>query len=234
MKKFLNLMLNPLGYEVIRLRQNQFEIAGVKYQVDPCSVGLTPQGEQTGLAAVRLIKERNLKQLKVLDLCCGVGIVGLTLFATLRQTDHVAQVCFADINIFNLNSLRRVLSLNNLGAQFQSWLSDGLDSIPPESAFDLIVSNPPHFFIEDFMKEFSPGRLGGFDPQWEFHRKFYAHCDKYLSPRGEVWFLENGDGAREEDFLPYIRGNPALEYVARLDEPRLPGFFWMITRKISA
>src|SRR4030042_6350407 len=155
------------------------------------------------------------------------------MFAKLRPTAHLAQVCFSDINIFNINSLKRVLSLNHLESNFQYWLSDGLQSIPPESAFDLIISSPPNFFIEDFMKEFSPGRLGGFDPQWEFHRKFYAQCDKYLSDRGEIWFLENGDAAQEEDFLPFIQGNTDLEYVGRVDEPRLPGFFWMITKKVS-
>ena len=238
MKRLFNRILNVFGFEMVRQRKNVFEIAGIKYNVDQCSVGLTPQGEQTGLATVRLIRERNLKQLKVLDLCCGVGIVGLTIFAKLRDTDHLAQICFADINIFNINSLRRVLSLNNLeslaGSSIHSWLSDGLESIPRTSAFDLIVSNPPHFFIQDFLKnDFSPGRLGGFDPQWEFHQKFYAQCDEYLSDRGEIWFLENGDAAQEKDFLPFIQGNTALEYVGRVDEPRLPGFFWMITKKVS-
>ena len=133
-----------------------------------------------------------------------------------------------------INSLKRVLHLNHLDAdKFPCWLSDGLHSIPPDSAFDLIISSPPNFIIEDFMKELSPGRLGGFDPQWEFHRQFYAQCDKYLSARGETWFNENSDGAQPETFLPFIQSNPALEYVGRFDEPLIPGFFWMKTKKVS-
>jgi len=237
MKKLLNVLLNPLGLEVVREKITEFEIAGIHYSVDGCSVGLTPQGERTGLGAVRLIQERGFKQLKILDICCGVGIVGLTIYAKLHQTDHVSMVAFADINIFNINSLKRTLSINGLeteiGSKFLYWLSDGLKSVPENVKFDLIVSNPPHFLIPDFKKnDFSPGRLGGFDPQWSFHRDFYQACDRHLSERGEVWFLENSEGAQESDLLPFITANKALRYVRRIDEPLLPGFFWMITQRV--
>lgn len=239
MKQLIRTGLNALGYEVQRKRNDRhtFTIGEVTYEVDPCSVGQTPQGELTAEAAIRMIKERGLKNLRILDVCCGVGIIGMTIFSRLRRESLVEEVGFIDINIFNLNSLHRTLKLNRmdqlLGNKIKYWLSDSLNNIPVEEKFDLIVSNPPHFFAEDRTAEsLSPGTLGTYDADWSFHKSFYDQCHKYLTGRGEVWFLENGDGATESDLLPFIEANPGLKYVEQISEPLDPTFFWMITRKV--
>jgi 16S rRNA G1207 methylase RsmC len=140
-----------------------------------------------------------------------------------------------DINIFNLNSLRRGLELNGLDKNpiFKIWLSDALKHVPAGQSFDLIVSNPPHFFTEKFTdnKALSASRLGTYDQDWKFHREFYMECHHYLVPGGEVWFLENGQAAREADLLPFIKANPALTYLETLAEPTVPDFFWMMSRR---
>ena len=126
--RLLRSSLHGLGYETKKL-DRRFSVADFNFEPSTCSVGLTPQGETTGRAAARMIGDRNLSDLRVLDICCGEGIVGLTIFAECRN--RIKELHFTDINIFNLNSVRRTLKINNLDAivrqgDIQTWLSDGL------------------------------------------------------------------------------------------------------------
>ena len=229
MKRIVQAGLGALGFELRRKRPLEFAIGDLRFAADPCSVGETPQGERTADGAARLIRERSLTGLRVLDVCCGVGIIGLLLHHRLGA-EIVPRVGFVDLNVFNLNSLRRTLSGNGLHDGFDVWLSDGLAGVPDGERFDLIVSNPPHFLVDDFAAApLSPETLGTYDEDWRFHREFYAVCDRHLTERGEVWFLENGAGANEGDLLPFVEANPALRYRGSAQEPLVPGFFWMFT-----
>lgn len=238
MKHLIKVFLGGFGYEISRVRRNRFVISGIQFEVDPCSVGKTPQGEMTAEGAIRIIRGRQLKDLKILDICCGVGIIGLIIFSKLSEDAIVKEVAFADINIFNLNSLHRTLRINHLdqllGNRIRSYLSDGLKHIPRDEKFDIIVSNPPHYFGQDRIKDknsLSTNRLSTYDANWDFHKFFYGQCHDYLADGGEVWFLENSSAASENDFLPFIEANAQLKYVGNAREPLDPRFFWMITRK---
>src|ERR1051325_805970 len=118
MKQMIKSAFRAMGFEVRRIMptQKRFTVAGINYDADPCSVGHEPQGELTGRGAVRIIRERGLKNLSILDMCCGVGVIGLTIFSELRSTDMLDKVALADINIFNINSLERTLKVNGLQA----------------------------------------------------------------------------------------------------------------------
>jgi methylase of polypeptide subunit release factors len=238
MKQMIKSALRAMGYEMRRIMppNNQFTVANISYDADPCSVGHEPQGELTGRGAVRFIRERGLTNLSILDMCCGVGVIGLTIFSELRNTPHLEKVAFADINIFNINSLERTLKFNGLqplvGNRIEYWLSDSLKNIPPDKQFDLIVSNPPHFFAEDrTANPLVPSRLAMFDADWAFHKSFYSQCHNYLTPHGEIWFLENGDAVSAAGLLPFIEANRNLEYVGEAVEPGDPTFFWMFTKR---
>jgi 16S rRNA G1207 methylase RsmC len=107
----------------------------------------------TAEGAIRMIRQRQLSDLSILDICCGVGIIGLTVFSRLNKEGLVKEVAFAAINIFNLHSLAKTLTHHLgslLGNRIKYWLSDGLKHIPRDQKFDLILSNPPHYFNEPF------------------------------------------------------------------------------------
>jgi methylase of polypeptide subunit release factors len=240
MKQLIKSGFKAIGYEIRRtpINDRRFTIGTVTYEFDPCSVGKEPQGELTGLGAIRMIRERGLRDLSILDICCGVGVIGLTIFSELGDESTVKKVAFSDINIFNLNSLRRTLKINNLdellGDEISIWLSDSLSAIPDEQRFDLIVSNPPHFLSNDHTANLlSPNRLATYDANWSFHTSFYSECHKYLTERGEVWFLENGDAVTASELLPFIEANPNLEYVKEIVEPSDPTYFWMFSKRSS-
>lgn len=214
-----------------------FEIAGIRYFPEPCSVGLTPQGELTGRSAADLIRERGLSNLRVLDICCGVGIVGLTMLAVFRETETIQHMSFADINIFNINSVKRTLANNAevlRTATTSAFLSDNLRGIPPGSRYDLIVSNPPHFSSNSFTEApLDPIALGNADPAWSFHQEFYRSVHEYLAPGGESWLFENGNASSPDTFEPLISKNAELEYVESFPDKRDSTFFWQISRRRS-
>ena len=233
LRRLGNAALRALGYEIHKT--SVFTVNGIRYEPDPCSVGWTPQGEMTAEGAIQMITQRGLRDLRILDMCCGIGIIGLSIFSRLESQSIVKEVAFADISIFNLHSLDRTVIMNNIdpapGNRFRRWLSDGLNNIPRGERFDLIVSNPPHHLPTGHAADhMSPSSLGTYDSKWGFHQSFYAQCHDYLTPRGEVWFLENSRAAKDTDFLPFVEANPNLSYVGQIPEKLDSRFFWMITR----
>ncbi len=235
-------LAGPRNYRFIaerlhgRIHDGGFEREGIRYYADPCSVGRTPQGELTGESAAEFVRERGLSGLHVLDICSGIGLVGLTMLSRLKGTDHVARMSFADINIFNINSLRRTLTHNPPdafgGVDVEVFLSDNLKGIPAQQQFDLIVSNPPHFDARSFTEgDLDPVGLGNADPAWQFHREFYRAAHEYLSASGEVWFFENGEASSVELLRPFVEENDELEYVDSIQDRRDERFYWMVTRR---
>jgi methylase of polypeptide subunit release factors len=210
-----------------------FTVDGIHYCADPCSVGLTPHGQITGSSAANMIRSRGLSDLHVLDLCCGTGLVGVTMLAHLPDEAIIREMSFADINIFNITSIQKTIKTNPSlqRRRITTYLSDVLKHIPPELRFDLIVSNPPHFDFEPFTEvTLKPGTLGTFDPGWQFHREFYATCTEYLTPAGEVWFLENRRTSPEATLRQLVEETPALKLVETFDDPQDPTVFWMVMR----
>ena len=210
---------------------NNFTVHGIRYEVDPCSVGKTPLGELAADGAIQMIRQREMRGLKILDIGCGVGIIGLTMFSELAEQGIIQEAVFADINIFNLNSLKRTLWKNNLGSQFgkqlRVYLSDVLEHIPTTEKFDLIVSNPPDFYIEDFNQtEMSGSTLGRYSVGRVFHKSFYNDCHNHLSKGGEVWFIENSDAISESEIKELVQLNSNLEIIDTLPIEGQPLLFW--------
>jgi SAM-dependent methyltransferase len=239
MRRLINrLLLRRAGYEISRISRDHFTVAGIRYEVDPCAVGQTPEGETVARGAIRMLGERRLRSLRVLDLGCGVGIIGLTILSAVEMDGVIDRMSFADINIFNLTSLRRTLESNGLGERYGNriaiHLSDGMKHIPPDEQFDIILCNPPHYRGVDLTKGSNatlPRGVGTYDAEWRFHASVYSQCHAHLAPGGEVWFFENGSAATAQDFLPFIQANQALRHVETVPEPLDPRFFWMITER---
>jgi methylase of polypeptide subunit release factors len=229
------------GYRYIATRLHQgiqrpFELDGITYHPEPCSVGLTPHGRITGASAVDTIRDRGLAGLRVLDICCGVGIAGLTMLSLLRGERRIESMTLADINVFNIASLTKTLAMGSrelLGEyEIDVVLSDGLQHLQPANQFDLIVSNPPHYRSDPSDDtQLEPSVLGTYDTDWGFHRRFYESCHEYLTERGEVWFLEAQDAASRHDLIAMVELNPQLQLLGYEDDRRDPRVYWIRCRR---
>lgn len=90
-------------------------------------------------------------QIKVLDLCAGCGIVGLDLlFHQLKEESFQGEIDFLEVqevyqNHFetNLQTLQNIF-LKTLQAK---WIQNNYANILCEKKYDLIVSNPPYFLV---------------------------------------------------------------------------------------
>ncbi len=220
---------------------NGFLVRGIHYYPDPCSVGLTAGGEVTGASAADLVRERGMSGLHVLDICCGVGLVGLTMLACLKDDpeDRVQSMSLADINIFNLNSIERTLEMNPPDrwghVEVLPILTDGLKHIQPANQFDLVVSNPPHFFLQNFSDvPLQPDVLGTNDAGWKFHKEFYSVVADYLTPTGEVWFLENHLALCDDQLVQMAKDAPGMEVTDVFDDRRQSSLFWVMSRRVQA
>lgn len=144
---------------------------------------------------VMLDINKESKQLNVLDLCTGSGIIGITL-----SLETNAMVVAADISSEAID----VASKNNdkLGANVEFIKSDLFQNISQK--FDIIVSNPPYIKSEDILylqsevKNHEPHlALDGGDSGLEFYKKIIKDAPKHLNPNGKLYF-EIGMGQAED------------------------------------
>jgi len=103
---------------------------------------------------------------RILDLGCGVGVLGITL----ARRYPAAEVVMADVNLLAVRYTRHNMALN--GIERGSVMgSVGLESVP-EGPYDLIVSN-------------IPAKIGDL----AIEQEFVLGPLERLAPGGEYWFV---------------------------------------------
>ena len=91
----------------------------------------------------------NLRDRKIIDLGCGNGYI--PLFLSLRTKEHIYGVEL-QTDIYNL--AKRSVELNHLESQI-TIINDDINNIYKTlgtSTFDVVVSNPPYFKVDDTSK----------------------------------------------------------------------------------
>ncbi|HMQ34085.1 MAG TPA: methyltransferase [Chloroflexaceae bacterium] len=102
----------------------------------------------------------------ILDLGCGVGVLGITLARRFPE----AQVLMADVNLLAVRYARHNVALNGAGNAAVVG-SVGLEQVPP-GPYDLIVSN-------------IPAKIGDL----AIEQEFVLGPAERLAPGGEYWFV---------------------------------------------
>ncbi|HRH99925.1 MAG TPA: methyltransferase [Saprospiraceae bacterium] len=123
------------------------------------------------------------KPKKVLDLCCGSGLV-----AVLIGTEHrtVSKLCFVDIHLQSLENARENAIRNQLGGLSEFYHSD-LATLEVRETFDLIVVNPPYF--EENVLAPNHNRTRQRNQQSLDFKTLALCCRQHLSYEGAVFIV---------------------------------------------
>jgi len=142
-----------------------------------------------------ILTERALKyatqDMRLLDMCCGSGCIGLTVAAKTK-----AAVVLADNSQAALDTAAR--NAKKLHVKAEIVLSDMFESIQGE--FDLIVCNPPYIPSADIatldknVRDYEPiSALDGGADGLDFYRIIATHAPRFMAS-GAVMLLEIGIG----------------------------------------
>ena len=144
---------------------------------------------------VEYTKDLNKDKIKILDLGCGSGAIGLTLKSILKDSE----VTLVDISKEALEVTK--LNANNLNLDVTFIESDWFSNVKLEK-YDIIVSNPPYIRtdeeIEEIVKNNEPSLAlyGGVDGL-DCYRKILANIKPYLNNKFLIAF-ETGESQKEE------------------------------------
>ncbi len=144
---------------------------------------------------VEYTKDLNKDKIKILDLGCGSGAIGLTLKSILKDSE----VTLTDISKEALEIAK--LNANNLNLDVTFIESDWFSNVKLEQ-YDIIVSNPPYIRtdeeIEEIVKDNEPSLAlyGGVDGL-DCYRKILANIKPYLNNKFLIVF-EIGESQKEE------------------------------------
>ncbi len=144
---------------------------------------------------VEYTKDLNKDKIKILDLGCGSGAIGLTLKSILKDSE----VTLTDISKDALEVAK--LNANNLNLDVTFIESDWFSNVKLEQ-YDIIVSNPPYIRtdekIEEIVRDNEPSLAlyGGVDGL-DCYRKILANIKPYLNDKFLIAF-EIGESQKEE------------------------------------
>ena len=186
----------PLAYVL-----GEWEFMGLPIQVE--SGVLIPRMDTEILAelALKLLTGTVRNDMRVLDLCCGSGCIGISIAANLPST----RVILVD-NSMKALRLSRANVLKNRVTKNVTVIESDARSAPPMllGKFDVIVCNPPYVptaeipTLDGSVKDFEPREaLDGGEDGLDFYRGIIPKWKNVLKPGGCMMF-ECGEGQAHE------------------------------------
>lgn len=135
---------------------------------------------------LKTIKKNKYKS--VLDMCCGSGTIGLSVF---KET-KLKSLTMSDIDSSISKSIKASLNLNNFSlTRVKLIISDGFKNFKKNEKYDLIALNPPFFNFQRTKNN----HLNGHDYKFEFNKNFFKFAGDFLKPKGQILFIKPIDNS---------------------------------------
>ena len=168
------------------------------YEIAVTRQALVPRPETEMLAELgwQFLSANHGQPATALDFGTGTGCIAIALAAHCPE----ARIIALDLSPDALALARQNVELNRLTERVQFVHGDGFAPLPPETQFDLIVSNPPYIAsaeietLEPEVRDFDPRlALDGGADGLSFYRRLAREARPFLKPAGKI-MLEFGDG----------------------------------------
>ena len=135
-RRFQNLVRQRLQPMPIAYLLGKREFFSMEYATTPAA--LVPRPETELLVELALRQIPTDRSLRVCDLGTGSGIIAITL----KKQRPLTTICATDVDPDCLELARANARRHQVDIDFIE--SDWYENLPPDSIFDLIVSNPPY------------------------------------------------------------------------------------------
>lgn len=163
-------------------------------QIEDIDIAIHPgvyRAEQASTTATMLQTLKSCQGLRVLDMGCGTGVLGI--IAALRGAERVVM---ADINEAAVANASANVELHRLWRRTEVRNSNLFDALD-EERFDLILFNMPFLYSEHSADEAAleaPEHIAGalpppesfVDVGYQTIRRFLSHARNYLKPNGSI------------------------------------------------
>lgn len=193
---------------------------------------LVPRPETEALVehAAAWFRKQGREPLRILDLCTGAGIIGLSLAMLFPQSE----VVITDISEEALELAKKNIARHRLQDRLKAEQGDLFHAVQSESRFDLIVGNPPYVSVDDLLQdsvlEHEPHvALFSSDNGLGHIRRILDDLPRFLADDGlavfELSFRHRGIFAQEAE-----RRLPGFKVAWKKDQYDVPRFLWIERR----
>ncbi len=194
------------------------EFMGMDFLVTPGVLIPRPETELLVETALKYTAKRKYKH--ILDLCCGSGVIGLSI----ARMDRHTLVSLSDNSASALRLAQENSSRIGLGSQVKFYRGDLFSALPVRSKFDLIISNPPyvpHNRIRHLQKEvlYEPVKaIDGGRKGLEVIKKIIQQAGSFLNEDGTL-IIEHDD-THKEYLETFCTGEdqPSLRYIKTIND----------------
>jgi len=213
--RFKKLLQRRLQREPVAYIIGQQEFWSLTFNVTPDVLIPRPETEILVAEALKVLSSFSRTwggTLRILEMGTGSGAISVALARELPSASLVA----TDLSAKALAVARKNASCLGVGERIQFLQGDLFAPLEGQSAFEVIITNPPYIAEDDFpslppeVREFEPRlALDGGSEGLNFFRRALPRVGEFLRPEG--WFLAEIGAGQDQSVIKIAQENPILD-----------------------